>query len=152
MTEFEQALRHYCRNPRCRSRLPSPVSNSREAFCTKGCHASFYRKRCLICEAEMARRNEGQLICGKRRCRNALQGRQNLGRYTAPSGTMDPHKSAHSTGIKRRPVDDRPWYIVAAGTAITAGTFYCATTGASLIPTPPSAQILGPPLVSIPSS
>jgi hypothetical protein len=49
MTEFaETALRHYCRNPRCQSKLPTPVFNSREAFCTKGCHSSFYRRRCLI--------------------------------------------------------------------------------------------------------
>ena len=28
MTEFtETALRHMCRNPRCRSKLPAPVSN-----------------------------------------------------------------------------------------------------------------------------
>jgi hypothetical protein len=72
MTDFIEALRHRCRNPRCQSKLPSPVSNPREAFCTKGCHSSFYRKRCLICEEPMERKTEHQLVCGKRRCRNAL--------------------------------------------------------------------------------
>jgi hypothetical protein len=57
-----------CRNPRCRSKLKAPVDNPREAFCTRGCHSSFYRKRCLICEGEMARKTERQLICGGRRC------------------------------------------------------------------------------------
>jgi hypothetical protein len=85
MTEFAQTLRHCCRNPRCRSKLPSPVSNAREAFCTKGCHSSFYRKRCLICECEMQRKTERQLVCGKRRCRNALQARCGLGRYLPSS-------------------------------------------------------------------
>jgi hypothetical protein len=81
MTEFaETALRHYCRNPRCQSKLPTPVFNSREVFCTKGCHSSVYRKRCLICECEMQRKTERQLVCGKRRCRNALQARCGLGR------------------------------------------------------------------------
>ena len=29
--------RHYCRNPRCRTKLKVPVSNRRDAFCTRGC-------------------------------------------------------------------------------------------------------------------
>jgi hypothetical protein len=73
MTEFAQTGRHHCRNPRCRMKLPASVYNEREAFCTKGCHSSFYRKRCLVCEAPMERKTERQLICGKRRCRKALQ-------------------------------------------------------------------------------
>jgi len=36
-------LRHYCRNPRCRSKLPDPVENTREAFCCRGCYRQFYR-------------------------------------------------------------------------------------------------------------
>src|SRR6516225_7835340 len=54
MTEFVAELRHYCRNPRCRSKLPQPVANPREAFCARGCHSSFYLKRCLVCEGPMA--------------------------------------------------------------------------------------------------
>jgi hypothetical protein len=77
----ETALRHMCRSPRCRSKLPAPVSNPREAFCTRGCHSSFYRKRCLVCEQPMERKTEHQLICGKRACRNALQAREGFGRY-----------------------------------------------------------------------
>src|SRR6516225_1896358 len=50
MTEVTQTLRHYCRNPRCRSKLPSPASDPHKAFCTRGCHSSFYLKRCLVCE------------------------------------------------------------------------------------------------------
>jgi hypothetical protein len=47
MTEFtETALRHMCRNPRCRSKLPAPVSNPREAFCAKvKCRSAFRRAR-----------------------------------------------------------------------------------------------------------
>jgi hypothetical protein len=63
MTEFtETAMRHYCRNPKCRSRLKAPVSNPREAFCARGCHSSYYRKRCLICEGAFERKTERQLI------------------------------------------------------------------------------------------
>jgi hypothetical protein len=52
-----EEVRHYCRNPRCGSKLPAPVSNSREAFCTRGCYNSFYLSRCLICEGVSNSRN-----------------------------------------------------------------------------------------------
>ena len=63
-------LRHHCRNPHCRSRLKEPVDNARSAFCTVGCHHGYYRKRCLVCERDMERKNEAQKLCGRRRCRN----------------------------------------------------------------------------------
>ena len=87
MTEFIQEVRYRCRNLRCRSKLPAPVANTREAFCARGCHSSFYRKRCLVCEGPMERKTERQLVCGKRTCRNALQARSDLGRYH-PSDDM----------------------------------------------------------------
>jgi hypothetical protein len=128
MTEFTQTLRHYCRNPRCRSKLPAPVANTREAFCTKGCHSSFYRKRCLICEQAMERRTENQLICGKRRCRNALQARQSLGRYLLSSDGVSPLKNPIKPGIKSGLADDRAWRIVAG--ELTPTQLHCATVGA----------------------
>jgi hypothetical protein len=54
--------RHYCRNPRCRSKLKQSVADPRDAFCARGCHASFYRHRCLVCEGKMARKTENQLV------------------------------------------------------------------------------------------
>jgi hypothetical protein len=45
-------LRHYCRNLKCRSKLPAPIENVRKAFCCRGCHSAFYRTRCLVCEKE----------------------------------------------------------------------------------------------------
>jgi len=133
MTEFVRTLRHYCRNPRCRMKLKAPVENPREAFCTKGCHSSFYRKRCLVCEAEMVRRTENQLICGKRGCRNALEARSGLGRYLPLPDGVSPLGKPINTGLKSSPADYRPWYIIAAGAAISANTFFCATAGSSLI-------------------
>jgi hypothetical protein len=41
-------LWHSCR--RCRAKLSEPVSNQRSAFCCRGCHRNFYRKRCMACE------------------------------------------------------------------------------------------------------
>jgi hypothetical protein len=126
MTDFAVETRHYCRNPRCRSKLKAPVVNAREAFCTRGCHSGFYRKRCLVCEGEMVRKTENQLVCGKRKCRNALQGALSLGRYHAPSGVKAPGQNPIKPGIKTGAATDRAWRIV-AGAEPTASGFHCAT-------------------------
>ena len=112
MTDFsETKLRHYCRNPKCRSRLPAPVSNERKAFCTRGCHDSFYRHRCVVCEEPMERKTERQLVCGKRKCRNALQARSGLGRYQLPSYVISPPKKPVNKGAKPAPRGDIAWAI-----------------------------------------
>jgi hypothetical protein len=100
VTTFEVETRHFCRNPRCRSKLPAPVTNGREAFCARGCHSSFYRRRCRVCEGPMTRRTERQLICGKRRCRNALRGGQSLGRYHISSDAIRASKTPDFIGPK----------------------------------------------------
>ena len=123
MTEFaETAMRRMCRNLRCRSKLPAPVFNSREAFCARGCHSSFYRKRCLVCEDPMDRRTERQLTCGKRNCRKALQAGQNLGRYHTSLNVVSPLKSPIKLGPKSGLADDRgvEWAIAVNSARIRA--------------------------------
>ena len=69
MTEVTQTLRHYCRNPRCRSKLPSPASDPHKAFCTPGCHSSFYLKRCLVCENDKpAGSTARRKLCRRPKC------------------------------------------------------------------------------------
>src|SRR6516165_10079785 len=75
-------LRHYCRNPRCRMKLPKPVSNDREAFCSRGCHARFFRTRCRVCEGPIEQPAHGtRLICNKAQCKNARRAGLGFGRY-----------------------------------------------------------------------
>jgi hypothetical protein len=124
MTDFVQQFRFYCRNPRCRMRLKAPVQNSREAFCTRGCHGSFYRRRCLICEKPMERRTESQRVCGKRRCRNALQTADYLGRYHASSSPVSAPKTLDFVNSKLAPASDRPWCIV-AGPELGPSALHC---------------------------
>jgi hypothetical protein len=50
---MSHALRHRCRNPHCRSRLPAPVENHHRAFCTRGCFEGFYLSRCRVCERDL---------------------------------------------------------------------------------------------------
>ena len=66
-------------------RLPTPTSNEREAFCTKGCYGSFNLHQCLVCEDKIERTTANRKICKKSKCRNALATGQGFGRYRANS-------------------------------------------------------------------
>jgi hypothetical protein len=62
-------LRHYCRNPRCRQKLAKPVDSVRQAFCTPGCHGSFHKSRCLVCERELPAGRADRKLCKRATCR-----------------------------------------------------------------------------------
>jgi hypothetical protein len=127
MTEFTQTLRHYCRNPRCRSKLPSPASDPHKAFCTRGCHSSFYFKRCLVCENDKpAGSTVRRKLCRRPKCEGRY--RKNSAHYSFLGAdttfAANAFRSAQSTGIKSGHFDDRPWHIV-AGPKISAGVYHC---------------------------
>lgn len=131
LTEFVVEVRHYCRNPRCRSRLPAPVANAREAFCTRGCYNSFYLHRCLVCERQIEQPIRGRrLICGKASCRNDLRANLCLGRYRTSSDAELTSQRADFIGVKDPHKLDQYWRIVASGPGLTRSGFHCATVGA----------------------
>ena len=80
-----EGLRHRCRDPNCRAKLPMPVSISRNAFCCRGCYDAFYRHRCFVCEEVMERKSEAQRVCGKSKCRSALKARTVESRFKSNS-------------------------------------------------------------------
>ena len=128
MTEFTQTLRHYCRNPRCRSKLPLPASDPRKAFCTHGCHSSFYLKRCIVCENDKpAGSTARRKLCRRPKCEGRY--RKNSAHYSFlgadTTSAANVPRSAQSTGIKSADFDDRPRYIV-AGSKISACVYHCA--------------------------
>ena len=90
-----QALRHFCRH--CRGKLPAPTANLREAFDSPGCHRSFYRHRCLVCEREMPRLREDQKTCYRAECKAAwrkkLISSHFLGANSASGGGVVPAPS-----------------------------------------------------------
>jgi hypothetical protein len=113
--------RHYCRNPRCRSKLKEPVSNPHKAFCSKGCHASFYLHRCLICERPIDQPKGGgrRATCNRTKCRNAR-------RYQTPSVAKPIAEVPNFIGSKGAPSPDRrPWRI-AAGPTLSPSAFHYA--------------------------
>jgi hypothetical protein len=131
MAEFATEGRHYCRNPKCHSKLPKPVSNEREAFCARGCHTAFYRKRCLVCEGPIERTRDDQKICRKAKCRSAWRARTGFGATVAPSAAKLPSKKPVNKGPKAAPKRDPrsiSWRVVAGPPeGISATAFHCAT-------------------------
>lgn len=82
MVDFKITTRHRCRNPKCRSKLPAPVSNEREAFCCRGCYESFYLHRCRCCEAPIEQKGGQQrFICKRSKCKSAWQSKTGFGRF-----------------------------------------------------------------------
>src|SRR5262245_30501981 len=107
--------RHYCRNPRCRMKLPAPVENEHHAFCCRGCHSSFYRSRCLVCEDQMKRKRSDQRIkSGHGKC--SAEYRRFPRAYDLPQRSDVPMvgisneslAEAHFTGLKIGLEGDRP--------------------------------------------
>jgi hypothetical protein len=120
LVEFtETAPRHYCRNPKCRSKLKAPVSNSKEAFCpTTSCRERFYRLRCYVCEEKKSGRLDAH-TCGRRKCKNAIR---LIGPpYHAPRVEIAIGKPIKS-GLPERPKTDRyiDWAISANSARIRA--------------------------------
>jgi hypothetical protein len=122
VTEFKQETRTYCRNPRCRMKLPAPVSNEREAFCARGCHTSFYLHRCRVCEGPLDRKSESQKVCRKAKCRSAWRAGSGFGRYHGSPSVVSTPKNPINTGSKSRLTADRgiEWAIAVNSARIRA--------------------------------
>ena len=124
-------LRQRCRQ--CRAQLPAPVSDARAAFCSRGCHACFFRTRCRVCEAAIEQPARGRrLICNKAKCKNAWRASFGLGRYPTLNGAESIQEVPVNRGPKVAITDDRarPWLVVAAGKSISANCYHCAIVGA----------------------
>jgi hypothetical protein len=105
----DKALRHRCRNPKCRAKLTRPVENEHHAFCTRGCHKSFYYSRCLVCEEPFRRKNERQRFgSGHKICQTEYRRFPHVYDYQTDKKGLYPvqcttePRSAHSTGLKSR--------------------------------------------------
>jgi hypothetical protein len=120
----------FCRHRICRTKLKKPVSNKREAFCSRGCHTSFYLKRCLVCEGPMQRRNKTQRVCQKSQCRNAWRARAGFGRYCPSNSVSLASKTPNFIGSKSALKSNRAWRQI-AGPKLTTSQLKCAMVGAN---------------------
>ena len=119
----------FCRHRICRTKLKRPVSNKREAFCSRGCHTSFYLKRCLVCEDPLQRRNKTQKVCRKSWCRNAWRARAGFGRYCPSNSVSLASKTPGFIGSKPPHQRHRTWAQV-AGPKLTSSQLHCELVGA----------------------
>jgi hypothetical protein len=127
LTDFIQELRTYCRNTHCRSKLKTPVSNPREAFCAKGCHGAFYLKRCRVCDGAIEQgRGRRRLICRKAKCRSAFRANSGMGRYHVAGLQKTPSETIDFIDSKQPLRSGRGWFIV-AGPELTPDQLHCAT-------------------------
>jgi hypothetical protein len=163
MTEFAEDLRHRCRNPHCRSKLPTPVSNPREAFCVRGCYESFHLKRCRVCEKRLEAKyrkvkpkNDGGHIryvkvekssptCGSRDCKRRWRQKDNTGQFSAPKQATGYQGSQKSNLRKEVPAAQAlfsairgPKWRQTVGSPLAPNQFHCAT-----IPDGPDSKLQG---------
>jgi predicted nucleic acid-binding Zn ribbon protein len=129
----------HCRNPRCRSELPAPAHNLRNAFCCRGCESGFYRTHCRVCERPLPREKttgRPRELCSDH-CRNEFRRHQErfLSRFYSgpntapkrpktPSGYLvsktseNPLRSPIKSRTKISVLTDRTWRVV-AGPAVS---------------------------------
>jgi hypothetical protein len=107
-------LRHRCRSPHCRMKLPAPVENEHHAFCCRRCHESFYRNRCRVCEADLRKQGKRgdahRLYCRlPKNCRGEAQKWPEKYAYGLRAAfTTTNVKSAQFTGLKSARESNRP--------------------------------------------
>jgi hypothetical protein len=103
------ALRHYCRNLKCRTKLKAPVDNHHRAFCTPYCYNQFYSWKCKVCEKPILKGNRRKSPdhCHSADCRKDFRRYREAFSYpqkaqtTHGSQTVDyASRSAHFTGVK----------------------------------------------------
>jgi hypothetical protein len=135
-------MRKPCRH--CKMTLPTPTSNEREAFCTRGCYNSFYLHRCRVCEKPIEQKSGQQrFVCKRAKCRNAWKGHEGFGKYAKVDSASSPSKnasiaqetlilsgSASTSGAVDRAntaYAPRPWRMVAG--RLTSNQYHCAVVG-----------------------
>jgi hypothetical protein len=134
-------VRHYCRH--CRTRLKAPVESDRHGFCARGCHSSFYRSRCLVCEEPLRRKNErqrfgsGHAVCAAEYKRFPRV--YDLPRYPSSPASTTASRSADKAGLKTGDKRERRWRQI-AGPKLSERELRLAT-----IDPPAAALIDGPP-------
>jgi hypothetical protein len=133
LVEFTETMRHRCR--KCRSKLPTPTSNEREAFCCRGCYEQHYRKRCRVCEQAIDQKAGAQrVICKKATCKGAWRQKAGFGRFLASKSPDPSHTSSAASVASEVPVPQAlfepskavGWRII-AGPELSPDAFHAAT-------------------------
>jgi hypothetical protein len=114
-----EALRHYCRNKDCRTKLEVPTDNHHRAFCSRDCYKRFYRLKCFVCEKDLPK---PKALCSGRDCRiDYRKFRHTYDFGQSPAKRKTDARSAHFTGLKN------PLARVVAGPSLSDFSLWAAT-------------------------
>ncbi len=105
-------LRHYCRHQRCRTKLAEPVDDQRQAFCTPGCHRTFYRSRCAVCERDLGPGSANRKACKRASCKADYRRFRHVytfRSYPSSQNVKRPSKSPIESGLFWRDREGRGW-------------------------------------------
>ena len=70
----QQSILHTrCRNARCDEHLKAPTDDRRLAFCSPSCERAYRAFHCTVCDAPTTKRSKKRAVCGRSKCRHALQ-------------------------------------------------------------------------------
>jgi hypothetical protein len=125
-----EALRHRCRNQRCKTKLEVPTDNHHRAFCTSYCYNQFYTWRCKVCEKPIlkGRRRKQPDHCHDHQCRREFRRYTHKFSYLAPTSQSVDYGSgsAHFTGLKTG-ISDGPRPRIIAGPQLSDFSLWAAT-------------------------
>ena len=102
MVEFIDQERQRCR--KCKSKLPTPTGNDREAFCCRGCYEQHYRKHCRVCEREIKQPARGErVLCSGSDCKGAWRQKAGFGRFLKEILQNPTHPTSDAESISETP-------------------------------------------------
>jgi hypothetical protein len=121
MTVAREPAFFLCRAPRCRTRVNQWRDNPSARFCCRGCFDQYFRQRCIVCERDMVRKTEQQLLCGKRKCAAELRtwperyrpfdkGHYAKSKGIIPDAPSAPQEAPENQGFLSPPWAPQTWY------------------------------------------
>jgi hypothetical protein len=100
-----EALLSRCRDPKCRSALSQPTE-SRRAFCARGCYDRFHRTRCRVCSEPSPNGRLHAKSCSYAHKQNpdlyAFKAVKNARMGDCRQNAHGPSRNPYKTGIKTR--------------------------------------------------
>jgi hypothetical protein len=92
-------------------KLSRPTDNRGRAFCCAGCHASYFKNRCTVCEVTLPVGPSNRKVCRRAQCRAEL--RKFPERYRWVKSVKRPLGNPVKSGVKTGTKSGRAWRRVA---------------------------------------
>jgi hypothetical protein len=118
---------------RCRTKLETPISNQRSAFCCKGCHRIWYANHCVACEGPKTERHGKE--CARELAsikRHGMMGKFHQKRPSPTQGAKSGEACSQTpifigSAEGQIPVEPRHKWRIVAGPELSPRSFHLAT-------------------------